>query len=1687
MKKNIKRAVSMLLVFCSLLSLLPAVALATQQEAPADDVVYDFSVRDTELVNTNNRPLADSTLTDPLTKNAIDAYYEAGTLNWKFSANNHSLLKTETNTVNDNSRFGGSAYPWKGLRLGVSINDNGVGSVPPGHWTAITIKSPGEGKYQLNLHYQTRADGTAAGEVYLLQGRYDSPEAIEAAMTKETLCQTVSFKSGSWTFEDSKIELGIVAMEEGEYTLVCKATQGTAAGAYCFISKLTALHESKIPAPPPPPQLDTGIYDFVLEDTDLTYSGGNSFDAAVFTNPAVQAAINGYYKSGDLNWKFHSGHIPEGATSSGSMFGGTVGDKTYSWKGLRFYAMTVPTTMWQAFTIQSPGTGTYYPALNYMRNALGASVGKIYLLPGNTEDVAGAIASGKAIAEVSYDNRINSDPEAASTIFRNQPLNLKAGEEYVLVFTAEEPGVKTKGEFAYLYLNQFILYSEKTLPDPGPNVVTYDFDVTDRANGIYTEGKVELENIKADIADRYAKGKIAWKYEAKAATMIYDVSFPNYIGMTAYSYEDDWMAFRCKAPGDGIYTLTMNYGVSANGALGAVYILPGDTEDVAFAMDHSNRIKKVAFYNETGESGTTDGLTVTLGTWDFTGEDEFVIVFEAYDNSPFSNFAYMYISQVIATEGNHVEEEETAKRKINSIIISSEPVKTYETTQYSATAMVNGVNYFFVPVEGKRMVIYNLDDMVRVGSVNTPFSVCRGITIDKDGNIWMVGDKGVIFRYDPVTEVSFTTRNMGVEIPGCYGGFSITAADNGMLYLGSYSVGSVVKYNPATDEFTNLGEFSEDAGYSCGVIIRDNYLYIGITGDRNGDGVRTTEMLKIDITTEKLVDRVDITEQVGQDEVCVRGTSIAGNTMFVGGSAMEEFIAIDINTMELKPQYEGFWKPIYYCGTPERDGKTYFVVSGGVGLCEYDSATDTVTNMKMETSNYPLRAGDHCFVTLDDPLYPGETIVTHTGGAIVLYNIETKRVGYFNEMIDEDLDGSGMNVTNLAIGPEGTNEIYLGAFNTVNCTALSIETGEITRVFEAVGSQTDVMLWYEGVLYTGNYNNGAIVRINPNDEKRNVVLLSLNNDIYEQNRIHALAVGDGKLFAGTMPRTDTYDGCLVMIDLVTLEYTVERNIVDGCSVSGLTYAGGLVFGSTSYSGGTGTNGPKNSTVSAKIFVYDPVKKEKVGELDPRDYFPGLPDQVPYIDAIEADPDYDTNGRIWAMVSETLFCFTFNKDTGKFDVQEVLSYTLTDFPSSNGRYASADEIRFKNGYLYVAMGNYGGFHKVNLNNFADHSRLNCETPRSFVIAEDGNIYYSINAADVRMYPLDVTEEDWQSAEKVDAMIKAIGKVTMANEAAVLAARQAYDALPMKHKALVQCYDILQIAETDLLEARIDAIGTVTKDSKPLIDSLQATYNALPIKEQKYVKNYSVLVAARKAAQAIEDTEKAAAVQKMVDGLASLGEITLEKEAQIVAVREAYNALSFVQKAKVNIDRLTAAEAIIRKLRDEKIEHLKQLIAGIGEVTLEDEAAITEALALWDWLYLNEREQIDYVTLNAASRALTPLQKEAAAAVDALILAIGDSIDHSSKDAIEAARKAYDALTPGSKKYVQNLDLLTGAEALYAELGMNPTTLIIIIAVAGGVLLAAAAVVVILVLKKKKAAVLAEAEETAEEETPAEPEA
>lgn len=180
----------------------------------------------------------------------------------------------------------------------------------------------------------------------------------------------------------------------------------------------------------------------------------------------------------------------------------------------------------------------------------------------------------------------------------------------------------------------------------------------------------------------------------------------------------------------------------------------------------------------------------------------------------------------------------------------------------------------------------------------------------------------------------------------------------------------------------------------------------------------------------------------------------------------------------------------------------------------------------------------------------------------------------------------------------------------------------------------------------------------------------------------------------------------------------------------------------------------------------------------------------------------------------------------------------------------------------------------------------------------------------------------------------------------------------------------------VEARIDAIGeVVTKDSKPAIDAAREAYDALSEEQQKLVGNYDKLTDAEKAYDALLKDE--AAAKKVADLIAAIDEVvTKDSKAGIDAARNAYDALTDAQKELVgNYKKLADAERAYQKLLD--------------------------------------------------------ADKAAAKAVEDLIDAIGP-VTLGSKPAIDAARKAYDALTEEQKKLVGNYKKLTDAEAAYAAL-------------------------------------------------------
>ena len=257
------------------------------------------------------------------------------------------------------------------------------------------------------------------------------------------------------------------------------------------------------------------------------------------------------------------------------------------------------------------------------------------------------------------------------------------------------------------------------------------------------------------------------------------------------------------------------------------------------------------------------------------------------------------------------------------------------------------------------------------------------------------------------------------------------------------------------------------------------------------------------------------------------------------------------------------------------------------------------------------------------------------------------------------------------------------------------------------------------------------------------------------------------------------------------------------------------------------------------------------------------------------------------------------------------------------------------------------------------------------------------AKVDNYELLVEAENNYRLKQVESVIDDIGEVEYpGSKAKIEAAEQAYESL--KEYGLQDSINnvyVLVYAKQDysILEttAFIDQIGTVeySDECKDKIDAARTAYDALGEKLQGQIENYSLLEAAEsKYAELKEDNDKADAVKELINKIGTV-EYSDECKEDIDAARAAYNALSDTQKALVkNLDTLTSAETTYAELKEnnEKADAVKELINNIGTV--------------------------EYNSDNKAK--------------------------------IDAAKAAYDALTPEQKALVSNYNVLTEAEQTYS---------------------------------------------------------
>ena len=192
----------------------------------------------------------------------------------------------------------------------------------------------------------------------------------------------------------------------------------------------------------------------------------------------------------------------------------------------------------------------------------------------------------------------------------------------------------------------------------------------------------------------------------------------------------------------------------------------------------------------------------------------------------------------------------------------------------------------------------------------------------------------------------------------------------------------------------------------------------------------------------------------------------------------------------------------------------------------------------------------------------------------------------------------------------------------------------------------------------------------------------------------------------------------------------------------------------------------------------------------------------------------------------------------------------------------------------------------------------------------------------------------------------------------------------------------------------------------------------------------------------NVENKAAAKAVSDRIEAIGEVTLDKGTVIKEVRKAYDALTEKQKAFVtNLDVLTQAEAAYDRLLQQEVDKeaarkVSEMIAAIGEVTLDKKAAIEEARAAYDALTDDQKVLVDnlnrLITTEKDYKALET-DVQLSAAVIELIHDIGTvSYNAASKAKIDAARAAYNKLTVSQKQLVTNYSKLTAAESLYKKL-------------------------------------------------------
>lgn len=309
----------------------------------------------------------------------------------------------------------------------------------------------------------------------------------------------------------------------------------------------------------------------------------------------------------------------------------------------------------------------------------------------------------------------------------------------------------------------------------------------------------------------------------------------------------------------------------------------------------------------------------------------------------------------------------------------------------------------------------------------------------------------------------------------------------------------------------------------------------------------------------------------------------------------------------------------------------------------------------------------------------------------------------------------------------------------------------------------------------------------------------------------------------------------------------------------------------------------------------------------------------------------------------------------------------------------------------------------------------------------------------------------------AALPSIAHMTTATKADLDEIQRLYKTLPQSKRAQVSNFNqyeasvdaYAQFEKIQAVDAQIAALPTVANvqlTDEAAIKAARQAYDALATDAKARVSNETVLKAVEAqlnkliAAEAT-NTKAVREVTAFITTLPETSQITLSHQTLIQTAYDAFVALSAEEQKNVaNAFDLMVAKALVDDLaeadvRKKALDVMTKIAAlpAVGLVDVTDESAYTQAQFAYDLLTDTEKKAVTNAALLPKVAAQLDVLKEAATAVKTMItnLPLASQVSEANREAIEKARRAYESLTVAQKKIVTNSSTLDALEAKLAD--------------------------------------------------------